>query len=44
MCRRGVLLAGALVLFGCTHQQTRLQSDDEPDRDAKEAEVKTIGP
>lgn len=43
MTRRGVLLAGALVLFGCTHQQTRLQSDDEPDRDAKEAEVKTIG-
>src|SRR5262245_1755871 len=43
MSRRGVLLAGALVLFGCTHQQTRLQSDDEPDRDAKEAEVKTIG-
>jgi hypothetical protein len=43
MSRRGVLLAGAVLLFGCTHQQTRLQSDDEPDRDTKEVEVKTIG-
>jgi hypothetical protein len=43
MSRRGVLLAGALVLFGCTHQQTRLQSDDENDREVKDVEVKTIG-
>ncbi len=35
----GVLLLG---LVGCAHQQTRLQADDESERD-KLAEVKTIG-
>src|SRR5437660_4745430 len=38
-----LLPTACCLLFACTHQQTRLQSDDEPDRDAKEAEVKTIG-
>jgi flagellar basal body P-ring protein FlgI len=39
-----VWLFGALVcgLLGCAHQQTRLQAEDEGERD-KEAEVKTIG-
>jgi len=38
-----LLPTACCLLFACTHQQTRLQSDDEPDRDAKEVEVKTIG-
>src|SRR5438132_2486362 len=39
-----VWLFGALVcgLLGCAHQQTRLQAEDESDRD-KEAEVRTVG-
>jgi hypothetical protein len=39
-----VWLFGALVcgLLGCAHQQTRLQAEDEGDRD-KEGEVKIIG-
>ena len=35
----GALLCG---LLGCAHHQTRLQADDESDRD-KEREVKTVG-
>jgi hypothetical protein len=35
----GVFLLG---LLGCLHQQTRLQSEDEADRD-KDAEVRTLG-
>src|SRR5262249_25044341 len=37
-----VLGAALFGLVGCAHQQMRLQSADEADRD-KEAEVKTIG-
>src|SRR5207237_5115539 len=42
MIRRGVLLAGLLVLLGCTSpQQVRSQAEDElSDRDA---DVKTVG-
>jgi hypothetical protein len=41
---RRVWLVGAVVLglMGCTHQQTRLQKEDDNDRE-KEAEVDTIG-
>src|SRR4029077_1745687 len=40
--RTGVVAAALLGMLGCAHQQTRLQSADETDRD-KEPEVKTIG-
>lgn len=43
MVQRWVLLAVLLTACGCLHKQMRLQSDDESERDAKEAEVKTIG-
>src|SRR5438270_10953510 len=43
MTRRWGLLAGLLLLAGCTPQQTRLQSADEGDRDRDPAAVKTIG-
>src|SRR5206468_11537345 len=41
--KQRVWLFGALVcgLLGCAHPQTRLQAEDEGDRD-KQAEVKTI--
>src|SRR5262249_7391824 len=50
MARRHVLLSSCCLLpfvfllssAGCAHQQTRLQAEDESDRE-KEAEVKTIG-
>src|SRR5437660_7694385 len=43
MSHRAWLLAVALLgVWGCAHQQTRLQSADESDRD-KEPEIKTIG-
>jgi hypothetical protein len=40
MIRRWGLLAGLLATLGCMHQQTRLQSADEGDRDG---EVRTVG-
>ena len=40
--RTWMLGAVLLGLMGCAHQQTRLQSADENDRD-KEPEIKTIG-
>src|SRR5262249_55018092 len=43
MIPRWGLLAGLLVLAGCTHPQTRLQSAEEGDRDRDPAEIKTIG-
>ena len=43
MTRRWGFVAGLLLLAGCTHQQTRLQSADEGDRDRDPAAVKTIG-
>ena len=36
------LLASFCLALGCAHQQTRLQSEEDADRD-KEADVKTIG-
>lgn len=35
-------MAAVLALAGCLHQETRLQSEDDGERD-KEAEIKTIG-
>jgi hypothetical protein len=43
MNRRWVLPAALLAMLGCMHQQTRLQSDDEADRDPAEPAVKTVG-
>ena len=40
--RACVLAAALFALVGCAHEQTRLQSEDEAERD-KELEIKTVG-